>query len=559
VNRTTKLGQPGSIEQRRVGRRAVVRTALAGVGGLAASGLLPPAAGEAYAAPADPRAGPAVTPNPIGAPVRPSGLAVELLDFCAPPRTSAAPPYAHLNFLYHAGDGSGFVYACDGRGRIWRIDPAGMARLFLDVKKARAGALLFIMSSGRSTTGLRSFAFHPDFARAGRRGFGKLYTATTETAGSYLGGDVPLFSDPAYPVHSHCVVAEWGADPADPARVDPATRREVLRAAVYKDDHNIDQLMFDPNLRPGQAGYGAMYVGVGDGGNVPSRPDPYNQAQNLGRALGKILRINPLRQPGGKPYGIPADNPFVGRAGALPEIWAYGLRHPLNMSFDTGGNGALIITDIGQEHVEEVNLGVKGANYGWPEREGTYVTDRRDGTVLYAPPADDTARGFTFPVAQYDHYEGGRGAVGDHRRLRLPRHRGAGAGRAVPVRRPRHRPGVPRPRVEPEARQAGDDQGADAEAGRGDGDAEGPSRRRPRRPALRPGPGGRGLRHEQAGRGDPQARAGLRAGRGRRRFRRPRRGRPCLPLAAAVGPSRPRSRRTRCRAGQHRTRAPGLS
>jgi glucose/arabinose dehydrogenase len=177
--------------------------------------------------------------------------------------------------------------------------------------------------------------------------------------------------------------------------------------AVYKDDHNIDQLMFDPKLRPGQAGYGAMYVGVGDGGNVPSRPDPYNQAQNLGRALGKILRINPLRQPGGKPYGIPADNPFVGRAGALPEIWAYGLRHPLNMSFDTGGNGALIITDIGQEHVEEVNLGVKGANYGWPEREGTYVTDRRDGTVLYAPPADDTARGFTFPVAQYDHYEGG--------------------------------------------------------------------------------------------------------------------------------------------------------
>jgi hypothetical protein len=77
------------------------------------------------------------------------------------------------------------------------------------------------------------------------------------------------------------VVAEWGADPGRPGAGPAGTRREVLRAAVYKDDHNIDQLMFDPKLRPGQAGYGAMYVGVGDGGNVPARPDPYNQAQNL--------------------------------------------------------------------------------------------------------------------------------------------------------------------------------------------------------------------------------------------------------------------------------------
>lgn len=386
-------------------RRAVIRTALAGAGGLAASSLLPLVADEAYAAPADAGAGPVVTPNPIGTSIARSGLAAELLDFCTPPRTSTARPYAHLNFLYHAGDGSGFVYVCDGRGKIWRVDPAGNARLFLDVAKARAGALLFILSSGRSTTGLRSFAFHPDFARSGRRGFRRLYTATTETAASYR-DDVPLFSGP-YQVHSHCVVAEWSVDPADPARVKPGSRREILRVAVYKDDHNIDQLMFDPNTRPGQVGHGAMFVGVGDGGNVPGRPDPYNQAQDLGRALGKILRIDPLRQGSGEPYGIPADNPFVDRNGRLPEIWAYGLRHPLNMSFDSGGAGALIVTDIGQEHVEEVNLGAKGANYGWPEREGTFVTDRRDGTVLYAPPTDDTAKGFTFPVAHYDHHEGG--------------------------------------------------------------------------------------------------------------------------------------------------------
>jgi glucose/arabinose dehydrogenase len=72
-----------------------------------------------------------------------------------------------------------------------------------------------------------------------------------------------------------------------------------------------------------------------------------------------------------------------------------------------GGGGTFLIADVGQEHIEEINVGVKGANYGWPLREGTFVTDRADGRVLYAPPADDTKKGFTFPVAQFDHFENG--------------------------------------------------------------------------------------------------------------------------------------------------------
>ena len=178
-----------------------------------------------------------------------------------------------------------------------------------------------------------------------------------------------------------------------------------MRIAQRKDGHNTEQLLFDPNPQPGASGYGIMHIGVGDGGYA-SPGDPYNQAQDLSRPLGKILRIDPLQQAAGKPYGVPADNPFVGQNGHLPEVWALGLRHPQNLCFDHGGTGTFIVNDIGDNYGEEVNLGVKGANYGWPLREGTFVTDRADGKILYALPADDATRGFTYPVAQWDHSEG---------------------------------------------------------------------------------------------------------------------------------------------------------
>jgi glucose/arabinose dehydrogenase len=164
--------------------------------------------------------------------------------------------------------------------------------------------------------------------------------------------------------------------------------------------------MFDPHLQPGMPGYGMMLIGVGDGGNNPPHPDPYDQAQNPGLIPGKILRIDPLPQPDGAPYGIPADNPFVGRAGIHPEIFALGLRHPQNFSYDIATGGKLILSDIGQAQIEEINLLLPGANYGWPVREGTFVTDRLRQDDLYALPADDASRGFTYPVAQYDHGEG---------------------------------------------------------------------------------------------------------------------------------------------------------
>lgn len=370
-------------------RRSLVRGALLGLGGLAASHLVPGTQETAQAATV-------VTPDPIRPRIQKSGLAVQLVEAAAPPRTSRTRPFARLNFLHHAGDGSGRVYVNDTRGKLWQIDAGGSARLFLDLVAVRGRAFL----PGTNQMGLRSFAFHSDFAHAGRPGYRKLYTVSTETVASHPAG-VTLFSGPFTALH-HDVVAEWTVHRSG-LRVMASSRREILRIAQYRPDHNTDQVMFDPN---GGANHGKLFIGVGDGGNVPERPDPYDQAQDPGRALGKILRIDPLPQPDGRRYGIPADNPFVGRPSYLPEIWALGLRHPQNLSFDTGGTGKLLIADIGQAQIEEVNLGLPGANYGWPLREGTFVTNRLDERTLYALPDDDARNGFTYPVAQYDHGEG---------------------------------------------------------------------------------------------------------------------------------------------------------
>jgi hypothetical protein len=378
-------------------RRKVVEGAFVGMGGLATAQLFHAAIATVEAAPADPGAGPLVTPNPIKAIIQKSGIRVELVDFARAPQSSASAAYARINFLYYASDSSGRVFFCDTRGALYVINGNTRAlRLFLDLRKARGGAWY----GANHFMGFRSFAFHPDFARPGRPGYGKLYTVNTEKP---VG--VPRFNGP-YPAHHHDVVAEWSIDPVNPMRINPSSRREVLRIAQFGFQHNTDQLMFNPHSQPDTPGYGMMFIGVGDGGNFSTHPDPYEQAQNLRLAPGKILRINPLLQRDGKPYAVPGDNPFVGRANALPEIWALGLRHPQNLTFDRGGAGTLLIADIGQNQIEEINIGRSGANYGWPVREGTFVTDRRRVQDLYALPADDAARGFTYPVAQYDHTEG---------------------------------------------------------------------------------------------------------------------------------------------------------
>jgi len=349
---------------------------------------------------------PPATPDPIPERIARSGVAVELVDVARIPPSSDAPPAARLDFLTHAGDGSGRLFVVDMRGLVYVLRAGAPPAVFLDIRRARPDHF----RDDSREKGAKTIAFHPDFARRGARGEGRLYTVHSERAADNPAepGVVTLAAEPDRPAHDHIdVVTEWRVDPRARERVDPATRRIVLRVAMPGIGHNVGQLAFDPTAPPGGDGHGLLHIGIGDGTYHPS----HDFAQSLAAPLGKILRIDPLPTQDGRPYRVPADNPFVGRPGALPEIWALGLRN--QQRFAWGDGGTMLIADIGEDHVEEINRGRAGANYGWPLREGRFVLDRNNPETLYALPGDDARHGFDYPLAQYDHDEG-RAIVGGY-------------------------------------------------------------------------------------------------------------------------------------------------
>jgi hypothetical protein len=179
-------------------------------------------------------------------------------------------------------------------------------------------------------------------------------------------------------------------------------------------DHPIKQARFNPYAKPGDEDYGLLYMTHGDS-NV--KDSPTDDPQDLGNALGKMIRINPL-QSGGDRYTIPATNPFAASSdpSVLKEIYAYGLRNPHTYSFnqDDTGRVHILAGDIGRNNVEEINLITSGGNFGWPEREGTFVhrqladEDPMAGYITgVAPlPTNEATLGYVFPVAQFDHNGG---------------------------------------------------------------------------------------------------------------------------------------------------------
>ncbi len=292
-----------------------------------------------------------------------------LLFICA---TAASAQDALLNELFlepyvsglaaptsikNAGDGSSRLFVTEQRGTIRIIrDGALEPTPFLDIRDR-------VQSGGER--GLLDVAFHPNF----------------ESNGLFW---VDYTDDRGRTVVSRFKTISTG-------QADSASEMIFLRIEQPFANHNGGQIVFGPD--------GYLYVGMGDGG---SGGDPGNRAQNLTSLLGKLLRIDVNQGP---PARIPPDNPFVGRADAAGEIWAYGLRNPWRFSFDRQ-TGDLFIGDVGQNAVEEIDFQPAddrgGENYGWR---------RMEGSSCYDPTSNCNDGSLVQPILEYDHPPGGCGSV----------------------------------------------------------------------------------------------------------------------------------------------------
>lgn len=348
----------------------------------------------------------AQTSNPFPNPILSNPIILDVATF------ARIPSPATVNQLVTSPDGR--IFVCDQlRGHIYLVSADGKTvNLYLNVSGTSS---LEGLGGESPEDGLESLSFHPDFLKAGAKGYGKFYTVHTESPYDLNSSTYPYPFKPAdFPFNlagatreMDYVVLEWQvADPmasaftpADPS----APYRELLRIGAPDFNHTMGLAAFNPTAPSGSSDYGKLYIGVGDGG---SEGDPWHLGQDKTQPYSKILRIDPLGTNGrnGR-YGIPADNPFVGVDGELPETWALGFRNPQRYVWDTGDTHQMYIADIGQGTVEEIDLGLAGANYGWSQREGSFVYNGYSNVGAYTR-SDSAVTGFTYPIAEYDHSEG---------------------------------------------------------------------------------------------------------------------------------------------------------
>ncbi len=259
--------------------------------------------------------------------------------------------------MYPAPDGSWYV--TEQAGRITQVTPSASRsaiKVVLDITDR--------VSTDGNEEGLLGLALAPDSA----------------STGTYY-----VYYSAGHPRRG--VLSRFFLVPPD---ADAAGSEAVLMEVPEPfSNHNGGQIVF------GSDGY--LYIGLGDGG---SARDPQGNGQNLGTLLGSILRIDV--SDGSAGYVVPPDNPFAGRSSARGEIWAYGLRNPWRFSFDPT-TGDLWAGDVGQSTREEIDLIVRGGNYGWNVMEGF-------GCVGGGSNCDKD--GFLLPVADYENGGGNCSVTG---------------------------------------------------------------------------------------------------------------------------------------------------
>ena len=328
--------------------------------------------------------------NPVQAKIPMADLRLVLEEVLTLPASDTIPPLARINkLLAIEGSQSERLFIHDLRGKLYEITDR-TPQVYLDMNSEYTD---FIHIPGYGT-GLGSFAFHPEFEESGL-----LYTTHTEPA-STAPADFPL--PDSINTKLQWVLVEWKTNNPQSGSFS-GTQRELLRVDMTGSSHGFQEVTFNPLAQAGKADYGMLYLSIGDGGSGLRYPF---LSANHDLIWGSVIRIDPTgtTSTNGQ-YGIPDDNPFVGDANAVHEVWARGFRNPHRISWDKTGSGKMFITNIGQHSVEEVNLGIAGGDYGWPNREGMLLFDpMANPELVYPLPANDS--GYVYPVAQYDHDEG---------------------------------------------------------------------------------------------------------------------------------------------------------
>lgn len=255
-----------------------------------------------------------------------------------------------------------YTTADDAINRIFVVERTGKIKVFENDREATEAKIFVdlttkIDSSGQEK-GLLGLAFHPEFA---------------ENSYFYVN----------YTTEENTVISRFTTDLATLSEVDLASEEILLEFPQPYPNHNGGHLAFGPD--------GYLYIATGDGG---SSGDPQNNAQDLTKIYGKLLRIDVNTASGDEKYSIPEDNPYSGNTnGYAEEVFAYGLRNPWKFSFDEKRD-LLFAADVGQNTMEEINLIEKGSNYGWNIMEGTLEYKAHDGV---------DAAALKKPIWEYDH------------------------------------------------------------------------------------------------------------------------------------------------------------
>jgi glucose/arabinose dehydrogenase len=267
--------------------------------------------------------------------------------------------------LTHAGDGSGRIFVPTQQGVIYVLSnkDAKQAEVFGDLSS------LVSYNDNTNEEGFLGLAFHPKFKE---------------------NGEVFVYYTNKHKPHQN-VISRFRVSKSNPNKLDPKSEEILLVQDKPFWNHDGGTLVFGPD--------GYLYVAIGDGGLAN---DPFKNGQKMSTLLGKILRIDVNQKSGDLPYAIPADNPFVGKGDARGEIWAYGLRNVWRMAFDPKTQ-VLWAGDVGQDAWEEIDLIVKGGNYGWNVREGLHPFVKKGGKPV---PQTKAPEGMIDPIWEYSHEVG---------------------------------------------------------------------------------------------------------------------------------------------------------